>query len=210
MRDKDDVVIYPMLFGGLALIGYAWFKVIGAEFNTLIALAALAGACMTGTAIWIGLCPQQKNNHIADINNMVEKEFEKSKTQDEPHEVKAMLVTNYKRKSVFALISGLLDLGVAALGIAFYYGNKMHQEQGFMLIDSLSSGIKAQFILSALAAACLISGYVAPKRSLVLIGAILSSVAMFGNLIWFVFLVLPIVFAWVGYARMRPTKIEYR
>ena len=214
MKDKDDIAIYILLFGGLAIIAYVWFRFIADGVSWTVALGVLVGGGMVIKAIWLGLTPAAEDAHVADVSNMVDEEFESRNTQSEiedinPKEVKPTLVTNYKRKSVFALIAGMINLLVAALGIVFYYGNQMDQTQGYILADAVSRGIRAQYLLCGIAAAFLISGYVAPKRGLVLTGAILTSVALFCNLVWFILLVLPVVFAWVGYARMRPTKIEY-
>lgn len=52
------------------------------------------------------------------------------------------------------------------------------------------------------------SGFFTKRRNQVLISAILYSVAAVFFLLWMIFLVLPIVFGFIGYVRMKPKRIR--
>lgn len=211
MKDKDDIAIYILLFGGLGLIAYAWFKIIAGSWSVFVFAGGGLGVVMAAVAIWIGVCPSPvKNDHIAKTSNMVKKQTNKNKTQEDPQEVRPVLVTNYKRKSMFSIAAAVLNLFVAMLGIAMYMGNGMNEASKNGIVGALASGMQAQYIMCAVAAAFLLAGHVAAKRGFLLIGAILTSIAVIVNIIYLPFMLLPLIFAWVAYARTRPTKIEYR
>ncbi len=106
-------------------------------------------------------------------------------------------------RSGFALAAAILGTLALAFCWAYCVGNAFLTDGGGVLA-SLFSGMIVQFVVLTVAVACNWVGYASRTRGLVLTAGILYCVASALYLLLMVFLVLPLIFAFIGYTKMRP------
>lgn len=77
-----------------------------------------------------------------------------------------------------------------------------------VLVNGMGYALYVHVVLMIIGIAFGWSGFLTQRRNQVLTSAILYCVAAVFFLLWLLFLVLPIVFGFVGYARMRPIRVR--
>lgn len=75
------------------------------------------------------------------------------------------------------------------------------------LINAMGSAMYLHAVLLFIGVIFGWSGFFTRRRNQVLVSAILYSASAVFGLIWLIFMVLPIVFGFVGYARMKPRRV---
>lgn len=108
----------------------------------------------------------------------------------------------------FALAAVILATGYLVFSALFYIGNFAPYTGISWLGDMFANSLYIHVVLLAVGVIFGWSGFLTQRRNQVLTSAILYCVAAVFFLLWLLFLVLPIVFGFVGYARMRPIRVR--
>ena len=109
----------------------------------------------------------------------------------------------------FALAAVILATVYAVFAGMFCTGHApVLMEDANVFADGLISAMNLHAVLMFIGVIFGWSGFFTKRRNQVLVSAILYCVAAVLFLLWLLFLVLPIVFGFVGYARMKPRRVR--
>ena len=109
----------------------------------------------------------------------------------------------------FALAAIILATVYAVFAFLFCTGHApVLMEGANVFADGFISAMNLHAVLVFIGVVFGWSGFFTKRRNQVLVSAILYCVAAVLFLIWALFLVLPIVFGFVGYARMKPKRVR--
>ena len=108
----------------------------------------------------------------------------------------------------FALAAVILATGYLVFSALFYIGNFAPYTGISWLGDMFANSLYIHVVLLAVGVIFGWSGFLTQRRNQVLTSAILYCVAAVFFLLWMIFLVLPIVFGFIGYVRMKPERIR--
>lgn len=110
------------------------------------------------------------------------------------------------RRSGFTLASAIIGTGIFFLMASSYFATftSYYSSKAPSSADSIA---QMQLILVGLATALAYAGFASRIRGLALTSAILYSVAAVMYILFTFFLILPLIFGFVGYAKMKPKPV---
>lgn len=193
---KNKIVAVVLALAGLALLGYGAIDIrdFGLELQAVYAI--ISGFVSLALAVVLAF---EREKEVVGV------EPETART---PRPVPERPAQEIRPRSGFVLAAAILAVIGVVLPGGFYAGNFAGEIGYSIIIDAIGGMFYAQFFWGLAGCVCLFVGYFRRARLAVLVGSICECLAAVCWLLWCIIYVLPIVFGFIGYAKMKKQAVR--
>lgn len=197
MKKVDLITAIVLAALGLGIIAYGVLDVVYFGIEALSLICLIGGAAAVALAAFLTFAKELKAAAGRDVPDQIREPAAAPKAE-------TVTVSRGTRRCGIVLAAAILSGICTILAVLFARGIFAVSANPVLPIETtISRSAYMQVVWGTVASACLFFGYFKSLKWGVLVGAICECIAAVVFILWLLFHVLPIVFGFVGYAKMR-------